>query len=588
MKIKSSWKFFNGCQYKKFLKVGIISIIFLLLGAFFVPSLAQTTKQQVQQNTTTFDGLILFSPMYSTTTYLIDNTGWVIHTWSSTYFPGEVVRWLGNGTILRSIKVNVPGWFGSGGGFQKILLDGTITWDFRYHSNEVLSHHDIMPLPNGNVLLIAWENFSRTEAISAGRNPNTYHYNIVNADHIIEVKQTGPTSGEIVWEWHVWDHLIQDYDSSKANYGVVGDHPELVDINYAISSGGSEWMHTNSIDYNEELDQILISVRYFNEIWVIDHSTTTAEAAGHTGGRSGKGGDLLYRWGNPAAYRAGNASNKKLFEQHDATWIDEGCPGAGNILVFNNGINRPDGDYSSVDEFIPPVDENGKYYLVPGSAYGPIEQTWIYISYPQSDFYSPRYSSAQRLSDGYTLICNGYKGKFFAVNPLGKTLWSYTNPYPMMGVNQVFKIIYIPLQEIPIEPHGSVLECSGSLSWTRIEPGATVTGSFQIRNIGNSSSQLKWRITDHSSWGTTWLFTPFYGENLSPADGQVTVQVSVIAPDEKDTKFEGYIRVENMDNLNDFEEIPVSLTTPLSIQFLVVIFQRFPNALPLLRQMMGY
>jgi hypothetical protein len=80
----------------------------------------------------------------------------------------------------------------------------------------------------------------------------------------------------------------------------------------------------NSVSYNAKLDQILISVRSFNEFWIIDHSVTTKEAAGHTGGRSGKGGDLLYRWGNPSAYRAGKTSDQKLFAQHDAHWIPEG------------------------------------------------------------------------------------------------------------------------------------------------------------------------------------------------------------------------------------------------------------------------
>ncbi|MGC8644373.1 MAG: hypothetical protein ACP5XB_31305, partial [Isosphaeraceae bacterium] len=60
-----------------------------------------------------------------------------------------------------------------------------------------------------------------------------------------------------------------------------------------------------------ELDQILLSVHSFSEIWIIDHGTTTAEAATHKGGRSGKGGDLLYRWGNPQAYRAGTAADQQ-------------------------------------------------------------------------------------------------------------------------------------------------------------------------------------------------------------------------------------------------------------------------------------
>ncbi len=109
------------------------------------------------------------------------------------------------------------------------------------------------------------------------------------------------------------------------------------------------------------LDQILISVHNFSEIWVIDHSTTTAEAASHSGGNSGMGGDLLYRWGNPAAYDSGSSADQQLFVQHDAQWIGNGLPGAGNILIFNNGQGRPDGDYSSVDEIVPPVASDGSY-----------------------------------------------------------------------------------------------------------------------------------------------------------------------------------------------------------------------------------
>ncbi len=117
-----------------------------------------------------------------------------------------------------------------------------------------------------------------------------------------------------MWEWHVWDHLIQDFDDKKANYGNVGMHPERVDLNYA-KNGNADWLHFNSLDYHPGLDQILVSSPFFNEIWVIDHSTTTAEAAGSQGGLRGRGGDLIYRWGNPAAYRAGTA--EEIFGQID-------------------------------------------------------------------------------------------------------------------------------------------------------------------------------------------------------------------------------------------------------------------------------
>ena len=438
-------------------RIFVISIIILLYSTCFAQSYnTQVVNQYYKQNfdelQRTINGQILFTPMTSFKTYLIDSTGIVNHTWSSNYFPGQSVYWLGNGTILRTIKVNVQGLGGMGGGIQKMLWDGTIVWDFRYCTDEFQSHHDIEPLPNGNVLMIAWENKTRAEAINAGRNPNTPIGEVVYPDHIIEVKPTGLTTGDIVWKWHFWDHLIQDYDPSKENYGVIADHPELIDINY-VSSSGLDWTHINSIDYNEKFDQILLSVRNYNEIWVIDHSTTTEEAAGHSGGKSGKGGDILYRWGNPATYKAGTSNDQKFFCQHDAQWINEGYLGEGNILVFNNGVDRPEGRFSSIDEFIPPVNENGEYFLEPGSAYEPIEQTWFYIANPAGSFYSRMISGAERLPNGNTLICNGEQGKFFEVTPLGSTVWTYTNSYPSILSNNVFKIVYIPpTEDIPNQP----------------------------------------------------------------------------------------------------------------------------------------
>ncbi len=567
----------------------LIFLLFLvMIGTSFTPvSISKNISSMEEQEEGLINGQILFAPYYGTTTYLIDSTGAINHTWSSSYRPFTEAYWLGNGTILRPI-------ISGGGGIQKILWNGTLAWDYRYTVSGCSCHHDIKCLPNGNVLMIVWVTKTRTEAIAAGRNPDTIEGTTFTPDKIIEVQPTGTTSGTVVWEWHVWDHLIQDFDSSKENYGVVGDHPELIDVNFGDPFVG-DWLHTNSVDYNPEFDQILIDVHNFNEVWVIDHSTTTEEAAGHTGGNSGKGGDLLYRWGNPEAYDAGAAGDQKLFFQHDASWIKPGLPGEGHILVFNNGNNRPGGQYSSVDEFAPPVDANGEYYLEPGSAFGPTDYTWSYTANPPNSFYSQVFGGAQRLMDGNTLICNGIPGKFLEVTPDKITVWQYTNPYPTPAQNSVFKIDYIPPEEPPQPPQNdtSDLECTGSLSWTDTEPGSTVIGSFQLQNIGDNDSSLNWTIDSSSiSWGT-WSFNPESGTRLTPKDGQVTVQVWVVAPNEENTEFQGNLRVENQDNSSDFCVIPVYLKTPLSQdlyfqQFFERMFQQFPYAFPILRYLMGY
>ena len=171
-----------------------------------------------------------------------------------------------------------------------------------------------------------------------------------------------------------------------------------------------------------------MSVHAFSEIWIIDHSTTTAEAASHKGGRSGKGGDLLYRWGNPRAYRNGSKMEQRLFNQHNAHWIPPGLPGEGHMLVFNNGSGRPGGDSSSVDEIVLPVDSQGQYTRNRRGPYGPIQAVWSYSAPKKSDFYSFFISGAQRLPNGNTLICSGASGTVFEVTPDKEVVWKYANP----------------------------------------------------------------------------------------------------------------------------------------------------------------
>jgi hypothetical protein len=291
---------------------------------------------------------------------------------------------------------------------------------------------------------------------------------------------------------------------------------------------------------------------------VIDHSTTTLEAAGHTGGNSGKGGDILYRWGNPVAYRAGTDEDQKFFQQHDVRWIKPGCPGEGNILVFNNGNGRPGTDYTTVDEIVTPVDEDGNYYLEPGSAYGPEEQIWIY----DSDFFAFYVGGAQRLPDGNTLICNAPSGEFIEVTPEKAIVWEYENPYPNPVQNNLFTFKYFPPDESPQEEPN--LDCEGNLQWNNIKPGVTVNGNFLVKNIGEPGSLLNWEIkTESIDWGN-WTFEPVFGVNLTPEDGPVTVQVSVVVPDEENSEYEGFIRVENQDDSEDFDVVPVYLTIPRS------------------------
>lgn len=403
------------------------------------------TKTQIMNeisfNEDAYEGYTLFGPEYSKNTYLINNKGIIVQKWKSNYIQGLANYLLPTGELLRlDLPGDNPTFRGGGiaGRVEKFDTDSTLLWEFEYSTSNYCSHHDIEPLPNGNILLIAWEYKTKEEALYAGRDPAILG-NELWPDHVIEIEPTASSGGTIVWEWHVWDHLIQDYDPSKENYGVVQDHPELIDLNYG--SRQQDWNHINSVDYNEELDQILLSVHEFNEIWVIDHSTTTEEAAGHNGGNSGRGGDLLYRWGNPEAYKTGSSADQKFFGQHGACWIEPDCPGEGNILVFNNGQGRR---YSSVEEIVPPLNSTNSYTYTPGSAYGPEEPVWVFTTDPPTDLFSTLLSSVQRLPNGNTLICSAQQGLFLEVTPDKTIVWKYKNILPSPFANAVARIYRYP------------------------------------------------------------------------------------------------------------------------------------------------
>ena len=348
--------------------------------------------------------------------YLVDHLGRIVHTWKL----DRLRRVNGYPKLLRNGNLLIM----DGTTVTEITSAGDIVWSC-YAAN---FHHDFLKLPNGNVLLLVRGFKTRDEAVAAGFHPDFIKSDGLEYDFLLELKPTGPDTCEVVWEWSVWDHMIQDHDPSKDNYGIIADHPERIDINYPFDqlnhNRRHDWLHSNAIDYNPSLDQIMLSVRHYSELWIIDHNTTTEET-------SGPKGDLLYRWGNPQTYQAGDFEDQRLFWQHNTHWVPPGLPGEGNILIFNNGAGEIGSErwYSSVDEITPPPFDGDAYQKEPNSAFGPDEAAWTYTAEERTElFYAPRGSSAQRLPNGNTLILDGPQGIIFQVTQQGKTVWEYINP----------------------------------------------------------------------------------------------------------------------------------------------------------------
>jgi hypothetical protein len=474
------------------MKRNLLVVLISLLGSYGVS--AQQTVGLFKKDAGTADGYVLFAPSSFITTYLMDKCGKLVHSWPSSYKPGLSAYLLPDGNLLRTGKANNTVFTagGNGGIIEKIDWNGNVTWSYIISSSTECQHHDICPLPNGNILAVVWEAKSSADALAVGRDPAKLGTSLW-MEKLVELQPTGTNGANIVWEWHVWDHLVQDYDNTKSNYGVVSQHPELVNLNYTIGIPTSaDWLHMNSVAYNEKLDQVMVSLHNMSEFWIIDHSTTTAEASSHSGGAHGKGGDLLYRWGNPAVYNRGTPAIQQLYRQHNAHWVEAGSPDSNKILLFNNGLGRPQGNYSTVELIAPPVTASGDYTISGTSAYQPDSAYWKYQAPNPTDFYGMNISGAQQLPGGNFIVCEGPAGRFFEIDGQKNIVWEYNNPVTMTGPisqgsaatqNTVFRCTQYPVDYSGFAGHtltpGAPIELN-PLSYTCSMNSNTAVSSIEL------------------------------------------------------------------------------------------------------------
>lgn len=411
-------------------------LVIVLVLAFHIQGLAQDNEFGVRVSEPgAMDGYTFIVPRVDHNAYLIDNEGRVVKQWDFGSRTREI-HLLDNGNVMilrepdEEIDLSfLPLRHTGDGKIGEYTWDGDLVWEIAYTGTYQHQHHGIDMLPNGNVLLLLWDYHHLDEAVAMGLDLAFLEGTFKNTDYFAPdiIVELDKSSSEIVWQWDAWDHLVQDYDENLPNYGSPSDNPGRLNINYqSLALKGIEanrnpgdWMHSNSVNYNPELDQIVISVHRFDEFWIIDHSPSTEDM-------TGPAGDLLYRWGNPYAFGQGSLTeDRKLFQQHDVQWIEDGLPGAGNILIYNNRNNvvredEPSEDeYSSILELKLPLrgDNSYDWSIEP-------EIVWQY----DQDFYSRIISGVQRLPNGNTLITEGVPGRLIEVTPTGEVVWEYINP----------------------------------------------------------------------------------------------------------------------------------------------------------------
>lgn len=458
---------------------------------------AVTTSASAQQ----WGDYTLYSLQNGTSTYLIDTNSTVYHTWThSSAQTGYSSYLLPGGNLLRTVKVTNSTFNGGGmtGKIQTLDWNSNVVWSYTISSTTESAHHDICPMPNGNVLAIVYESKTSSEVTQAGCSSAITMW----PDKIVEIQPTGSTTGTVVWEWHLWDHLCQSYNSAKDNYVTsVGDHPELYNIN---TNPQKEVWHMNGIDYNPILDQISISAHNTSEMYIIDHSTTTSEAAGHTGGLGGRGGDFLYRWGKPSNY--GQTGTTILNVVHDAHWIPEGVPNAGRIVGFNN--NGISSSQSCIDQVATPL-TGYTYSYTPNTAYAPSTYTQRHAC----NGYSSNMGNSQQLPNGNMLVCVATAGYMYEIDPSGTTIWSKT---ATGTVPQAFRYsaCYVSnaAPAIPtITANGNVLTSSAATTYQWYLNGVQIAGATSQSYTATQDGVYLVRITDANGcvyeYSTNYIFT---------------------------------------------------------------------------------
>jgi len=387
------------------------------------------------------DGYILCGAYCGTSTILLDKNGTVIHTWLHTNLDdstnGYSCYLLPNGDLLRSGVAPKNVTVSSSAQPRQGILEaldhkGNVVWKYQLADDTHMLHHDCKSLPNGNILAVSFHTVSKDDAIAKGIDASLFSgwTRSMEAEMILEIDPDAQGGPKIVWEWHILDHVCPKEEAVN--------HPELFSGDLGPLFSG-QWVHLNGIDYNPQKDLIVFSSRVFSELYIIDHSTTTQEAAGHTGGTHGKGGDLLYRWGHPSNYDMNTGSATTISCLHCPTWIPEGYSGAGNIMFFHNNVNSSMTSLgqSQVIEITPPFGTDGKFQYTSGQPFGPATPSWTYA--PADSFHSKSMSSAIRMPNGNTVIHEAYldynggsglpdqttNGRIREVTPDQQIVWNY-------------------------------------------------------------------------------------------------------------------------------------------------------------------
>jgi hypothetical protein len=244
-----------------------------------------------------FDGSLLITPIKSRETLLVNGAGEDIHIWKSDYEAAAGARLMPDGRILRIAVEPLAKTFRTtglaGGRIQILGWEGQPIWNFWNAAVQHMVCGDALILPNGNVLMAVAEYKSNEDVIALGRDRDRVTFEGLYAPGLMEFAPNGENGGRLVWRWSAWDHVYQDRHPEKPGYETTTQ--ELLD-RWNINANALRGFVISEIAYDETSDLLMITMPSLGEAWLLDHSTSTAEAVRDRGGRQEHGGRLLMRY----------------------------------------------------------------------------------------------------------------------------------------------------------------------------------------------------------------------------------------------------------------------------------------------------
>jgi hypothetical protein len=524
-----------------FMAVVMLAIILPLTAAHAVEVFSAETELRQYNPAKSYGGYFMPSPWGAAfgpapTVYLMDMQGYIVHQWKGV--PGWAPQIQEDGTL----------W--SGGYIQD--WDGNVIWS--YTTAPYKAHHAWRKMWNKKLnqwtmLALCNRAMTQAEAVAMGMDPGvTYGDRLDAIDFLAEISM----DKQIVWEWHPWDHGCQSKNPAWPNYvSNVKLAPGRFDVNWLTvpqepaDSGTAgvfaDWLHTNSIDYNEDTGHIAFNAVNWCQFFVIDHDKTfvsTTDFSKNKAAAAGPDGDIIYRFGAPASYNAGRPpgfmteGDNQLFGAHDIQWIRPyhwkkprlatdkwpdpstytksgiALPGAGNFLIFDNSLFNPTGTRSRILEIDPRIGASGAVevphgqYIWPDIAgYQPWglswwlgtqvhsyhrnnQVTWLYGSSFFNSFYSTYISGCQRLPNGNTSINAGEQQHMFEVTPSGEVVWEYIYPG---AVGSADKILLDGAWDNHMYRHYRYGKDHPGLAGKVLTPIQTITGRLP-RVVGSTDS----------------------------------------------------------------------------------------------------